>query len=74
MESTTMDTTNAILTFICICLVVIFIIVVAGFIVQVSWNVVMPEVFGLPDISLTKGIALFILANLLLGGFNMRYK
>ncbi|AYV75544.1 MAG: hypothetical protein Terrestrivirus2_52 [Terrestrivirus sp.] len=74
MESTASDTTNTVLAFICICLVIIFIIIIGGFIVQVSWNVVMPEVFGLPDINLTKGIALFILANLLLGGFNMKYR
>lgn len=51
------------------CLLIVIIIIIGGFIVDVTWNVFMPEVFGLPDIDITKGIALFILANLLFGGF-----
>ncbi|AYV75545.1 MAG: hypothetical protein Terrestrivirus2_53 [Terrestrivirus sp.] len=47
-------------------LVLIIFLVIFGFIVQISWNMVVPDVFGFRELDLGQGIALFILAALLI--------
>lgn len=47
-------------------LVLIIFLVIFGFIVQISWNLVVPDVFGFKELDLCQGIALFILAALLI--------
>jgi hypothetical protein len=54
--------------FISTIIVLIIMLVILGFVVEISWNVVMPDVFNLRQIDLGQGIALFILAALLIGG------
>lgn len=54
-------------------LVIIFsvaFIFLAGWIVSVLWNFLMPTVFGLTTISMKQGIALWVLSNWLFGAKN----
>lgn len=41
---------------------------VAGAVLMMLWNWLMPAVFGLPAISLAQALGLFVLSRLLLGG------
>jgi hypothetical protein len=67
------DELNVALAYVWICLLIIFFIILGGFVTNVCWNLFMPEVFGLMEIGLTKGIAIFILANILFGNINISY-
>lgn len=53
-----------------------FFILVIGTAVMIIWNVLMPDLFGLPNITFGQAIGLTILARLLTGGFrtSMMYR
>lgn len=42
--------------------------ILVGLIVQALWNALMPEIFGLPEVSYWQGVGLLILGHLLFGG------
>ena len=44
-------------------------ILAVGFVVMSLWNVLMPDIFGLPSITFFQAIGLLILSRLLFGGF-----
>jgi hypothetical protein len=46
--------------------------IVLGFIVQLLWNWLMPEIFGLKRITMLQGIGLLVLARLLFGRMGQR--
>ncbi len=39
-----------------------------GLLVQALWNALMPEIFGLPEVSYWQGVGLLVLGHLLFGG------
>ncbi len=47
----------------------IAVFVLLGFVVMWLWNWLMPEIFGLTEITYWQAIGIFILAKLILGGF-----
>jgi hypothetical protein len=51
--------------FACFILVVIATVAIVGYIIQYTWNMTLPQIFGIKEITLYQAIGLFILAGLL---------
>ena len=41
-----------------------------GFVLMSLWNALMPQIFGLPEVSYWQAVGLFLLSKILLGGFS----
>lgn len=49
----------------CFVLVVFAIISVTGYVIQYAWNMTLPEIFGIKEITLYQAIGLYVLASIL---------
>jgi len=58
--------TNTIKRTLVLLLAIVIYLLFIGFLVQVAWNIVGPEVFGLKEISILHGVALVILSEILI--------
>lgn len=62
----TMDTRfGGLFGILCFILVLIATIIVIGYLVQYTWNMTLPEIFGIKEITMYQAIGLFILSGLL---------
>lgn len=54
-----------IITLVCFILVLFSTVAILGFIIQYTWNITLPEIFGVKEITLYQAIGLFVLTGLL---------
>lgn len=58
-----------ILKFIGFGIIILILLIAFGGVIKILWNALMPEIFGLKEISYFQGVGLLLLSRILIGGF-----
>jgi hypothetical protein len=65
-ENTTTIVPISLYTVLCATIILILLFIIYGSILRISWNVSVPQIFGLPELDLTKAIGLLLVSAILL--------